>query len=282
MRILFIGDVFGTTGRRVLAQRLPTLIPERGIDVCVANGENAAGGRGLTGNLFKKLRKYGVHAVTGGNHSFSIPDNDFGFMERPEVVRPLNFPPGNIGKGSTLHTLPDGRILGIVNLQGRTFLHEALDCPFRTGLAAVEELRVETHCILVDFHAEATSEKCALGRYLDGRASAVVGTHTHVQTADERIFEGGTAFITDVGMTGPEDSVIGMKHEQVIRRFLLQTHVPFEPSDRGAMLNAVIIDLDDGSGRAVSIERVYERIVLTSSGEKGSGARKAPDGNDVS
>ena len=184
-------------------------------------------------------------------------------MEIPEVLRPHNYPPGNIGKGVTLYTLPDGRTCGIINLQGRTFVHETLDCPFRIGLETVENLQKQTATIIVDIHAEASSEKCALARYLDGKVSAVLGTHTHVQTADERILAGGTAFITDVGMTGPEDSVIGMKHEQVIRRFLLQTHVRFEPSDKGAMLNAVVIDIDDSSGHAISIQRIFERIDMT-------------------
>lgn len=263
MRILFIGDIFGTIGRRILAERLSSLLSDNAIDVCIANGENAAGGRGLTGNIFKKLRKYGVEVVTGGNHSFSIPDAAYRFMEQPNVLRPLNYPPGNIGTGSTLFTLANGRKLGIINLQGRTFIHEALDCPFRTGLAAVEELRKETNLVFVDFHAETTSEKGALARYLDGTVSAVVGTHTHVQTADERILPEGTAFISDVGMTGPEDSIIGMKHEQVIRRFIMQTYTRFEPSDKGAMLNAVIIDIDDSTGKALSIKRIYERITFS-------------------
>lgn len=263
MRVLFIGDIFGTLGRRVLADRLPSLLAENKIDVCIANGENAAGGRGLTGNIFKKLRKYGVELVTGGNHSFAIPDSAYKFMDQPNVLRPLNYPPGNIGKGSQLFTLEDGRTIGVINLQGRTFVHEALDCPFRTGLAAIEELSGKTNILFIDFHAETTSEKGALARYFDGKISALVGTHTHVQTADERILPEGTAFITDVGMTGPEDSVIGMKHEQVIRRFLMQTHTRFEPSDKGAMLNAVIIDIDDTSGKARSIKRIFERIIFT-------------------
>lgn len=260
MRLLFIGDIFGTIGRRVCAERLPSLVTEHNVDLCIANGENAAGGRGLTGNLYKKLRKYGIEIVTGGNHSFSIPDGKYAFMSLPTILRPHNYPPGNIGKGVTRYTLPDGRIIGIINLQGRTFVHEELDCPFRTGITAVEELRQETATIFVDFHAEATSEKGALARYLDGKVSAVIGTHTHVQTADERILPGGTAFLTDVGMTGPEDSIIGMKHEQVIKRFLLQTHVRFEPSDKGAMLNAVLIDIDDETGCAQTIKRIFERI----------------------
>ncbi len=262
MRILFIGDIFGNIGRRVCACRLPELLSKQGVDVCIANGENVAGGRGLTNNLFKKLRKFGVDIITGGNHSFSVPDGSYQFMEQPTVLRPLNYPPGNIGKGKTVFSLSDGRLLGVVNLQGRTFLHELLDCPFRTGLEAIEELRRQTPCIIVDFHAETTSEKCALAYFFDGKVSAVIGTHTHVQTADERILEAGTAYITDVGMTGPEDSVIGMRPDQVIRRFLLQTHVRLEPSDKGAMFNAVIVDVDDATGKARSIERIYERIVF--------------------
>lgn len=263
MKLLFIGDVFSATGRRVLAQRLSGLIAERQIDFCIANGENAAGGRGLTGAMFKKLRKYGVHVATGGNHSFTIPDNATEFMNWPEVLRPHNYPPGNPGTGIGCYTLPDGRTIGVINLQGRTYLHESIDCPFRAAEAAIAELSLKTKCIFVDFHAETTSEKGALARFLDGKVSAVVGTHTHVQTADERILPNGTAFITDAGMTGPEDSVIGMNHEQVIRRFILQTRVRFEPSEKGAMLNAVCVDIDDATGKARSIERIFERITFS-------------------
>lgn len=260
MRVFFIGDIFGNTGRRVLAVRLESLLVDEKVDVCIANGENSAGGRGLTGNLVKKLRKYGVHVITGGNHSFAIPDSDTGFMNDPHVLRPLNYPPGNLGKGSTVYRLDDGRELGVINLQGRTFLHEALECPFRTGLAAIEQIHSRTRTIFIDFHAEASSEKLAFATYVDGKVSAVVGTHTHVQTADERILPGGTAFLTDAGMTGPEHSIIGMKSEQVIRRFLLQTHVRFEPSEQGPMLNGAIIDIDDTTGKAVSIKRIFERL----------------------
>lgn len=262
MKVLFIGDIFGNIGRRVLAERLPSLIKEQSIDVCIGNGENAAGGRGLTGKIFKKLRKYGVQVVTGGNHSFAIPDNEYSFMDDPYVLRPLNYPPDNIGKGTTIFTLEDKRSIGIINLQGRTFLHEALDCPFRAADRAVEEMRKLTPLIFIDFHAEATSEKIAFARYLDGKVSAVVGTHTHVQTADEKILPGGTAFISDAGMTGPEDSVIGMDQKTVIRRFLLQTPVRFEPSESAPMFNGVIISIDDVSGKATSITRLYERITF--------------------
>jgi len=260
MRILFIGDIFGSIGRRVLAERLGPLIEQQAADVCIANAENAAGGWGCTVNILKKLRKYGVQVVTGGNHSFANKDILPALDADPALLRPLNLPPGNAGIGSTVYSLVDGRKLGIVNLQGRTFFNEALDCPFRLGSAAIEQLRKQTPVIIVDFHAEASSEKCAFAQYVDGTASAVLGTHTHVQTADERIFPGGTAFITDVGMTGPERSVIGMKTETILRRFLLQTPVRFEPSDDGPMLNAVTVDVDDQTGKANAITRIFERV----------------------
>jgi 2',3'-cyclic-nucleotide 2'-phosphodiesterase len=263
MKILFVGDVFADIGRRVLAERLAPLIAERGIDCCIANAENAAGGHGLTGNLAKKLRAFGVNAITGGNHSFTFPDNDPSFMEEPHILRPLNFPPGNVGHGTVLLSLPDGRTVGIVNLQGRTFHREIIDCPFRLGKAAIEELKKKTNIVIVDFHAETTSEKLAFAVFVDGSASAVLGTHTHVQTADERVLHGGTAFISDVGMTGPEDSIIGMKAEGVVRRFLLQTAVRFEPAGCGPILNAAIVVIDDATGRALSIERIFERLTFS-------------------
>jgi hypothetical protein len=184
----------------------------------------------------------------------------------------LNFPPANPGKGAIVHELPDGRKVGVINLQGRTFFHESLDCPFRGGKEAIDRIREQTPIIIVDFHAEASSEKLAFATYVDGLVSAVIGTHTHVQTADERILPGGTGFMTDAGMTGPEASIIGMKSREVVKRFLLQTHVRFEPSEDGPMLNAVIIDIDEMTGHTLSIVRVYERIPndsisVSSSGE---------------
>ncbi|MDR2578163.1 MAG: TIGR00282 family metallophosphoesterase [Chitinispirillales bacterium] len=260
MKILFVGDIFGNVGRRILASRLSSLIAEKGIDVCVGNGENVSGGRGMTKNLFRKLRKYGLNVITGGNHSFSVSDKDYSFMGEPHVLRPMNYPPKNLGHGSTIFTLKDGREIGVINLMGRTFMHESLDCPFRACTEAIDELKEKTKIILIDFHAEASSEKAALAWHIDGLASAVIGTHTHVQTADERILPKGTAFITDAGMTGPDISIIGMKPEGVIKKYLLQTYVRFEPSEEGGMLNGVIIDVDDDSGKAVSITRVFEKI----------------------
>jgi metallophosphoesterase (TIGR00282 family) len=262
MKIFFIADISGPVGKRVLADRLEKLLSERSIDVCVANAENIAGGRGVTSNLLAKLHKFGVHVVTGGNHSFANKDCFADYGTDPHFLRPHNFPPGNPGKGYTVYTMPDGRTLGVLNLQGRIFMSEHLDCPFRTGLAAVEELSRSTQAIIVDFHAEATSEKKALFAYLDGKVSAVVGTHTHVQTADEIVSGLGTAYITDAGLTGSEDSAIGMKMEGVLKRFLLQTPGRLEPEEKSPMLNGVIIDIDDTTGKAASINRVYERILF--------------------
>jgi metallophosphoesterase (TIGR00282 family) len=262
MRVLFVGDIFAGAGRRVCAQRLQPLIEQQRIDVCIANGENVAGGRGLTHNNFKKLHKYGIDVVTGGNHSFYNPDILNDLMGDPALLRPCNYPPGNPGRGKTIYTTRTGRKIGVVNLQGRVYSAEHLDCPFRCGAAAVEELAKITPVIIVDFHAEATSEKIAFAYYIDGKVSAVLGTHTHVQTADERILPGGTAFISDVGMTGPEASAIGIEKETIIQRFLLQTHVRFNPSEQGPMLNAVIVEIDEQTGKAASISRVYERITF--------------------
>jgi hypothetical protein len=262
MKILFIGDIFGNTGKRVVAERLPAIVKEQSIDICVANAENIAGGRGITHNLLKKLHKFGVHVITGGNHSLASPDSFEDFTSDPFLLRPHNMPEGNIGSGTALFPLPDGRKLGVISLMGRTYFQEQFDCPFRTGMAAIDRLAAATRCIIVDFHAEATSEKRAFAQYVDGKVSAVLGTHTHVQTADESVSQAGTAFITDVGMTGPEDSVIGMKKDQVVKRFLLQTHVRFEPAFAGPMLNAVVVEIDDASGKALSIVRLYQRITF--------------------
>jgi 2',3'-cyclic-nucleotide 2'-phosphodiesterase len=260
MRILFIGDVFGNLGKRVLAERLPSLLKEHSVEVCIANGENVAGGNGLTHNLICKLRKFGVNIITGGNHSFANADAFDDFINDPYVLRPHNFPPGNIGKGTAVYSLPNGQSLGILNLQGRVFFNENLDCPFRTGMAAVEDLGRTVKAIIVDFHAEATSEKKAFAAFVDGKASAVVGTHSHVQTADEIISPAGTAYITDAGMTGSEESIIGMKKENVLKKFLLQTPARFEPAEAGPMLNGVVIDIDADSGKATAISRIYERL----------------------
>ncbi len=262
MRILFIGDVFGSTGRRVLAECLQDVLKEYSIDVCIANGENAAGGRGITENILTKFHKYGVNIVTGGNHSLAHGHAAL-FDKYPiaeNLLRPVNLKDTLAGKGKIVYTLPDGRRLGVINILGQTFMNDPVECPFKTATEILKDMREETPCILVDFHAEATSEKACVANYLDGNVSAVLGTHTHIQTADERILKNGTAFITDAGMTGSEDSAIGMKLNLVIKKYTSDSHIRFEPATRGPMLNGVVVEINDDTGKAESITRVYKRL----------------------
>lgn len=259
MNILFVADVVGNTGKWILSEVLASIRKEYAIDFCIANGENLAGGKGITKNLFQKIRRMGVDAVTTGNHIWDNPDILELLDSDPALLRPLNYPQGNQGKGSSVLTLPNGLEIGILNLQGRTFM-PAIDCPFFTGLAEVEKLRKKTPIILVDFHGEATSEKVALAWYLDGKISALIGTHTHVQTADERILPKGTAYITDAGMTGSRDSVIGVRKDLMIRRFMLQSYVRYEPAKDDPIFNGVVIDVDEATGLAKRIERIFREV----------------------
>jgi hypothetical protein len=261
LRVLFLGDVFGKPGRQAVKHFVPKLIVRHGIDLVVANSENSAGGAGVTPESANELLASEVNLLTGGNHIWAkreiVP-----YLEAPgsKQLRPANYPRGSPGRGRAIVETPDGRRLGVVNLEGRVFMRN-LDDPFR---AAEEEIRLlkadGVSCILVDMHCEATSEKNAMGHFLDGRVSAVVGTHTHIQTADERVLAGGTAFITDVGMCGPWDSVIGVKKELVLQRFLTQRPIGFEPAKRDIHLQGAIIDMDDATGKARSIVRVQERL----------------------
>lgn len=251
--VLFIGDIIGRPGRDALKKCLPGLREKYAPTFVVANGENAAGGVGLTeeigGDLFSL-----VDVLTSGNHIWDKKEALAYLDKEPRLIRPANYPPGNPGKGSYIATGAGGRKLGVLNLQGRVFM-EALDCPFRTADAEIKKLHEETKAIIVDFHAEATSEKQALGWYLDGRVSAVIGTHTHVPTADERILPRGTAHITDVGMACALNSVIGIKREQAIQRFLTGRPQRFEPEKGGLFLSAVFIEIDADTGTAFSIVR---------------------------
>ncbi len=253
MKILFIGDVTGKPGRRILKALLPQLRRRHGAALVIANGENAAGGMGITEETAEEIFGAGVDVITGGNHSWRNRDA-YAFLDaHPRVLRPANYPPGAPGRGAAT-VEANGTTVGVLNLQGRVFMGE-LDDPFRAADHHVGELRRTTQVILVDFHAEATSEKIAMGWHLDGKVSAVAGTHTHVQTADERILPGGTAYITDVGMTGPRDGVIGMDREVILEHFRSGLPSRFTVAGGVTQLNAVAIEVD-GDGRAQTIERV--------------------------
>ena len=259
MKILFVGDIVGRPGRRALAELLPGIVETHGVDFTIVNCENAAGGIGITPKTGHELLELGVDVLTSGNHVWDKREA-FEFLGSCErVLRPANYPPGVAGRGAGVFMSRGGQPVGVVNLQGRVFMQD-IDCPFRTGSEILMELREETRVLIVDIHAEATSEKLALGWYLSGQASAVLGTHTHVQTADERILEGHTAYITDVGMTGPSDSVIGIKKELSIARFVTQVPQRFEAAGGNAILNAVLMDIDEETGVARSIERVVGHV----------------------
>jgi len=251
IRILFIGDIVGSVGRQALAEMLPKLREKYDPTFIVVNAENAANGRGLTGTIAKNIFDLGVHGITMGNHTWDNKDI-FEFIDQePRIVRPANFPKGTPGRGYTV-LRSKGKELAVVNLQGRTFL-PPLDCPFQKADDILDELIRKYKYILVDFHAEATSEKITMGWYLDGRVSAVIGTHTHVQTNDQRILPMGTAYITDVGMVGPRDGVLGMDREPVLQKFRTQLPVRFVVGEGKWHFHAVVIDLDEMTGKATDI-----------------------------
>jgi metallophosphoesterase (TIGR00282 family) len=251
--VLFIGDIMGRPGRNALRAALPGLRAKYAPHFVVANGENSAGGASITEEIGRDLLGL-VDVLTSGNHIWDKKEALPLIEKEPRLLRPANYPAINPGHGTYVAGGPEGRRLGVLSLQGRVFM-EALDCPFRAADAAVEALRRETPCILVDFHAEATSEKQAMGWYLDGRVSALVGTHTHVPTADERVLPGGTAYISDVGMAGARNSIIGMRREQGLEKFLTARPIRFEPASGGVFLSAVFIEIDSETGRALSITR---------------------------
>jgi metallophosphoesterase (TIGR00282 family) len=254
MKILFIGDIIGRPGRGALRAHLKKLVERYEVDMVIANAENAAGGFGITEKSAAELFDMGVHVLTSGNHIWDKKEAVSYLDKEDRVLRPFNYPPGAPGKGSLLYPIA-GKTVAILNLQGRVFMPN-IDCPFRAADEEIKNLSKKTGIIIVDIHAEATSEKVALGHYLDGRVSAVIGTHTHVQTADEKILPKGTAYITDVGMTGPENSTIGVRNEQVLERFLYQIPTRFEVAKGPTVLSAVVVDVDDDTGRATSIQRL--------------------------
>jgi metallophosphoesterase (TIGR00282 family) len=255
MKILFIGDIVGKVGRNAVKASLPSLMDKYKIDMTIANGENVAGGFGLTESLVNDLYAMGVHVITTGNHVWDKKDFVSYISKDNRVLRPANFAPGVPGYGSIIHTLPDGSKVGVLNLSGRVFMAN-MDCPFRTAQAEIETLAQVAKVIIIDLHAEATSEKVAFGYFVDGKASAVIGTHTHVQTADEKILPHGTAYITDVGMTGPAHSVIGIEVAQIIQRFLTGMPDRFETAQGKGILSAVVLDIDAGTGKANGIQRI--------------------------
>ena len=257
LRLLFLGDIIGEPGRKAVIEMLPALKSSWGLDFVVANGENAAAGRGITPKLAIDLLRCGVAVITTGDHVWDQKDL-VGFIEtEPRLLRPINYPEGTPGGGSIVLDTAKGKV-GVINVQGRTFMLPALENPFRCVLAEVEQIRAQTPIIFVDVHAETTSEKIALGRFLDGKVSAVAGTHTHVQTADDQIFPGGTAFICDAGMCGPTESVLGREIQPIVQRFYSSMPINFPVAKGEVKLHGLMVDIDEESGRALSVQRVAE------------------------
>ena len=257
--ILFGGDIVGKPGRDAVRVLVPRLRKRHGVDCVIVNAENAAGGSGVTPEIVEELLGSGVDVLTSGDHIWRNKAV-YQIMGREErLLRPANYPEDAPGKGRVTISLPCGAKIGVVNVIGRVFMKPA-DCPFRAAAREVDALRAETALIVVDVHAEATSEKIALGRYLDGRVTAVVGTHTHVQTADERLLPGGTAYITEAGMTGPCESILGREIEAVVRHFVTQLPERFEVAHEGVEFQGVLVRADEATGKAVSIERIREQL----------------------
>lgn len=255
MRLLMIGDIVGRSGRRAVKVNVNGLKREFDLDLVIANGENAAGGKGITRELAQELFSSGVDVLTMGNHVWNKKEA-FDYINREtRIVRPANYPPGTPGLGANVYDTRRKVKVAVINLAGRVFL-QALDCPFRKADELVAKMKEKARVVVVDFHAEATSEKVAMGWYLAGRVSAVVGTHTHVQTADENVLPGGTAYITDLGMTGAWNSVIGVKKEIIINKFVTQIPQHFEVASGPYQFNGVVIDIDEETGEASSIRRI--------------------------
>jgi len=259
MKVLMIGDIFGKPGRRTVRHYLPQLRQHYQLDFVIANGENAANGMGITNDTAEELLSSGIDVLTMGNHVWDKKEIINLIEMEPRILRPANYPPGAPGIGYSIYHAQNNIEVGVVNLSGRVFLGN-LDCPFRTAESIISSLKKRTQIILVDFHAEATSEKMALGWYLDGKVTACCGTHTHIQTADARILPGGTAYITDLGMTGPRNSVLGVDSRLVIQKFLSQMPVKFEVAGGPCQFNGVIIDMDSKTGRSVNIITLNEII----------------------
>ena len=255
MNLLFVGDVVGSPGRRIVKDRLPGLVDRHAVDFCVVNVENAAGGFGITPEVMADFDGLPIDCYTSGNHIWDKKEGYALLDADPRILRPANYPDGNPGHGVYVGETAGGVPVGVINLEGQVFM-KGLDSPFRHADRLLGDLKGRAKVILVDFHAEATSEKLAMGFYLDGRVSAVLGTHTHVPTADERVLPKGTAFLCDVGMTGPYESIIGFNVEKVLHRFLMHTPSSFEVAKRDVRLAAVLLDVDESTGHARGIERM--------------------------
>ena len=264
IRILFLGDIIGEPGRKAVIESVRKFKTERSVDFVIVNGENSAGGRGITPKITIDLLRAGVAVVTSGDHIWDQKEIVPYLDTEPRLLRPINYPEGAPGHGSIVLETPKGKI-AVVNVQGRTFMQPPLENPFLTIDAEIERLHAETRVIFVDVHAETTSEKIAMGRFLDGRVSAVVGTHTHTQTADEQIFPGGTAFLCDAGMCGPVESVLGREIGAILQRFLTSRPIVYPVARGPVKLHGVIVDIHEASGLATHIERVadlYEPAAL--------------------
>jgi len=259
LTILFLGDVVGEPGRSAVITRLPEMKRENAIDFVVVNGENAAGGRGITPKITIDLLRAGASVVTTGDHIWDQKEIASFIPTEPRLLRPVNYPAGAPGNGAIVLETAKGKV-GVINVQGRTFMQPILENPFEAVDRAVAEVAEQTRVIFVDAHAETTSEKIALGRFLDGRVSAVIGTHTHVQTSDEQIFPGGTAFLCDAGMCGPSDSILGRSMEPIIHRFISNLPTQFPVAKGDVRLCGAIVGIDENTGRAISIRRVNELI----------------------
>ena len=260
MRILAVGDVVGRSGRKAFCKYTPKLKAERNIDVVVVNGENAAHGKGLTHDTFMELLSGSADIVTSGNHIWDNKDVMRIIDQEPFLIRPANYPEGIPGKGFCIYPHRNKNI-GVINLSGRTFM-PAMDCPFTKATEIIKKLKADCDIILLDFHAEATSEKLAMGFYLDGKITALWGTHTHVQTADSRILPQGTAYITDLGMVGANDSILGVKIEPVIEKFLTAMPVRLEPAESSCIYCGIILEIDDINNKVTNIERIYDEVQL--------------------
>jgi metallophosphoesterase (TIGR00282 family) len=270
MKLLFLGDIVGRPGRELVRKGLRGLVDHFAVDLVIANAENAAAGFGITKDIGVTLLEYGVHVMTSGNHIWDKKEAIEYIGTEPRLLRPANYPAGVPGRGSYVAQTGDGRAVGVINVMGRVFMN-SLDDPFAVVLREIEAIRHRTRVIVVDFHAEATSEKIAMGWHLDGKVTLVVGTHTHVQTADERILPSGTAYLTDAGMTGPHDSIIGMERAPALARFLNGMPSKFEPATGNPRLNGIVVEADEKTGRATGVTRIsyseQDLITLAAGGD---------------